>query len=55
VFVYEELAAHEPVIFDAGTPSEAICMKYGDFVALVHPVVGSFTESLQRGAPWRTS
>jgi prolyl-tRNA editing enzyme YbaK/EbsC (Cys-tRNA(Pro) deacylase) len=48
VFVDEGLAAHEHVMFAAGTPAEMIRMRYRDFVALVQPVVGSFTESRSR-------
>lgn len=44
VFVDEELTHHSQVVFSAGTNTDAVRMRYGDFAELVHPIVGSFTE-----------
>ncbi|HEX6211669.1 MAG TPA: YbaK/EbsC family protein, partial [Methylomirabilota bacterium] len=42
VFVDEALARQSFLTFSAGTANDAIRMRYGDFVALVHPTVGRF-------------
>ena len=42
VFVDEALAAEPQVVFNGGTHADAICMRYDDFAALAHAVVGSF-------------
>ena len=44
VFVDAALAAESEVVFNAGTNSEAIRMRYADFAAATTPTVG-------RGAP----
>lgn len=42
VFVDIALAAEPQVVFNGGTYADAVCMRYDDFAALAHPVVGSF-------------
>ena len=42
VFVDIALAAEPQVVFNGGTHGDAVCMRYDDFAALAHPVVGSF-------------
>ncbi len=43
VFVAPSLVEDEEIIFNAGTHTEAVQMKYGDFERLVHPTMLSFT------------
>ena len=45
VFVDLALAAEPEIVFNAGTHTEAISMRWGDFVASVRPIVGAFAES----------
>ena len=42
VFVDEQLAADERVVFNAGTFVNAVAMRFGDFVRLTHPTFGRF-------------
>jgi Ala-tRNA(Pro) deacylase len=42
VYVDRSLTEDEQIIFEAGTHSEAIRMRYWDFAALVFPVVTEF-------------
>lgn len=42
VFVDETLAAEEQIVFNAGTHRDAVSMRYEDFAALTHPIVGRF-------------
>lgn len=42
VFVDEALTEDPEIAFNAGTHTLAIRMRYSDFVAAVHPIVGSF-------------
>jgi Ala-tRNA(Pro) deacylase len=44
VFVDESLAMDDEIVFNAGTHSDAVCMRYGDFAALTRPVIGRFAE-----------
>jgi Ala-tRNA(Pro) deacylase len=44
VFVDETLTQEEDIVFNGGTHTDAICMRYVDFAALAHPVVGRFSE-----------
>jgi Ala-tRNA(Pro) deacylase len=44
VFVDAALAAEPEVVFNAGTHSEAIRMRYADFAAATQPTVGRFAE-----------
>jgi Ala-tRNA(Pro) deacylase len=43
VFVDHRLAADHEIVFDAGSHSEAVRMRYADYAALVKPVVGMFS------------
>ena len=45
VFVDQSLTEDEEIVFQAGTHSEAIRMRYWDFAALVFPVVEEFHRS----------
>ena len=45
VYVDRSLAEDEEIIFQAGTHSDAIRMRYWDFAALVFPVVAEFHRS----------
>lgn len=42
VFVDVALASEPQIVFNAGTHGDAVCMRYDDFAAVSHPVVGSF-------------
>jgi hypothetical protein len=42
VFVDDTLAEEPEIVFDAGTHTDAIRMRYADFAAVAKPVVGSF-------------
>jgi Ala-tRNA(Pro) deacylase len=44
VFVDVALAAEAEIVFNAGTHTEAIAMRWADFVMCVRPVVGAFAE-----------
>jgi Ala-tRNA(Pro) deacylase len=44
VFVDAVLALEPEIVFNAGTHSDAIAMRWNDFVKLVNPIVGSFAE-----------
>jgi Ala-tRNA(Pro) deacylase len=44
VFVDEALTMDDEIVFNAGTHSDAICMRYGDFAAIARPTVGRFAE-----------
>jgi Ala-tRNA(Pro) deacylase len=44
VFVDISLAAESDIAFNAGTHSEALCMRWADFAAAVRPIVGRFAE-----------
>lgn len=43
VYVDRSLADEETIVFQAGTHTDTVRMRYADFAALVHPVVGDFT------------
>jgi len=43
VFVDETLTADEEIVFNAGTHSDAVVMRYEDFAALARPIVGRFS------------
>ena len=43
VFVDVELAGEPEIVFDAGTHTEAIAMRWRDFAKSVRPVVGRFS------------
>ncbi len=42
VFVEQTLEADPEIVFHAGTHTDAIRMRYTDFVKLVHPIAGHF-------------
>ncbi len=42
VFVDEALADEERIVFNAGTHTDAVVMRYDDFVAITRPIVGRF-------------
>jgi Ala-tRNA(Pro) deacylase len=44
VYVDEALTTDDEIVFNGGTHSDAICMRYGDFAAIARPVVGRFAE-----------
>lgn len=44
VFVDTRLSEDETIVFDAGTHTDAIRMRYADFERLVQPTVGAFGE-----------
>jgi Ala-tRNA(Pro) deacylase len=44
VYVDESLTMDDEIVFNAGTHSDAVCMRYNDFAALTSPVVGRFAE-----------
>jgi Ala-tRNA(Pro) deacylase len=44
VFVDAALARDEEIVFNAGTHTDAICMRYAEFAALARPTVGCFAE-----------
>jgi Ala-tRNA(Pro) deacylase len=45
VYVDVALAAEDEIIFNAGTHTEAIAMRWADFAKTVRPIVGNFAES----------
>jgi len=42
VYVDHALADEENIVFNAGTHGDAISMRYEDFAAITHPIVGRF-------------
>ena len=42
VFVDERLTTDEEIVFNAGTFGDAVAMRFKDFGALAHPVIGRF-------------
>ena len=44
VYVDVALAGEHEIVFDAGTHTEAIRMRWADFAASVRPIVGRFAE-----------
>lgn len=42
VYVDQNLAEDEMIVFQAGTHVDSIGMKFADFVRLVHPTIGAF-------------
>ena len=45
VYVDVTLAAENQIIFNAGTHTEAIVMRWSDFAKTIRPIVGKFAES----------
>jgi Ala-tRNA(Pro) deacylase len=48
VFVDRSLATDDDVVFNAGSHTDAIRVKYQDFARLVQPVVGDFRQRPER-------
>jgi Ala-tRNA(Pro) deacylase len=44
VFVDATLSRDKEIVFNAGTHTDGICMRYSEFAALVRPTVGRFAE-----------
>ena len=44
VYVDDALSRDDEIVFNAGTHTDAICMRYADFAALARPTVGRFAE-----------
>jgi Ala-tRNA(Pro) deacylase len=44
VFLDRGLVGEPQMVFNAGTHTDAICIHYGDFAELMHPVVGAIAE-----------
>jgi len=44
VFVDESLAHASEIVFDGGTHTDAIRMRFRDFAAVSHPIVGGFAD-----------
>src|SRR5262245_1178652 len=44
VFVDVTLAAQPEIAFNAGTHTEAICMRWADFAKAIRPIVGAFAD-----------
>ena len=42
VYVDETLTFEEEIVFNAGTHGDAVRMRYEDFAAIAHPIVGRF-------------
>ena len=56
VFVDIGLASEPEIVFNAGTHTEAIAMRWADFAKSVRPIVGAFAEApLDRVAEFRLS
>jgi len=43
VFVDDMLSRDDEIVFNAGTHTDAVCMRYADFAALARPTIGRFT------------
>lgn len=46
VYVDATLAREARIVFNAGTHADAVSMRYQDFAAVAHPIVGRFTIDL---------
>jgi len=56
VYVDVALAAEPEITFDGGTHSEAIAIRWADFVKMINPIVGKFAAPpVDRVAPYRLS
>jgi Ala-tRNA(Pro) deacylase len=47
VYIDEALAAQPEIVFHAGTHTDAVRMRYDDFVSLVQPIPGALSRSLE--------
>ena len=55
VFVDVALAWVPEIVFDGGTHTEAVAMRWSDFARSIRPIVGGFADSLPDPAiPFRT-
>jgi len=50
VYADEALADDDEIVFNAGTHGDAIRMRYEDFAAIAHPIVGRFARRPQLSA-----
>lgn len=44
VYVDESLTRDTEIVFNAGTHSDAVCMRYADFAEVTRPIVGRFAD-----------
>jgi Ala-tRNA(Pro) deacylase len=51
VYADEALADDDAIVFNAGTHGDAIRMRYQDFAAIAHPIVGRFARRPRLSAP----
>ena len=51
VFVDQSLVGEPEMVFNAGTHTDAICLHYGDFADLTHPVVGAIGAKVSARPP----
>lgn len=51
VFVDQSLVGEPEMVFSAGTHTDAICLHYGDFADLTHPVVGAIGAKVNARPP----
>ena len=42
VYVDEALADEDEIVFNAGTHGDAVRMRFADFAAIAHPIIGRF-------------
>ena len=47
VYVDESLADEEEIVFNGGTHADAVRMRYDDFSAIAHPIIGRFARRPQ--------
>jgi Ala-tRNA(Pro) deacylase len=47
VYIDQALAAQPEIVFHAGTHTDAVRMRYDDFVSLVQPIPGALSRSLE--------
>ena len=50
VIVDRDLGEAEEVVFNGGSHTETVKLRYRDFAALVHPKTGAFSLSLKKPA-----
>ena len=55
VFVERCFVGEPELVFNAGTHTDSLCMHYGDFADIVHPIVGTFGVSPGRQRTTRES
>jgi Ala-tRNA(Pro) deacylase len=52
VVVDVALAGRAEIVFNAGTHTDAIAMRWADFAAVVRPIIGSFAGPAVEAGPW---